>query len=86
MVGKILTCLSMQHQRLNTKMITPGKLAIALCSVLLFGCVADTWIRPDTTKDDMRRDLEQCQRDREAVSGESFFVERCMFSKGYSEK
>jgi hypothetical protein len=34
----------------------------------------------------MRRDLEQCQRDREAVSGESFFVERCMFSKGYTEK
>ena len=86
MVGKILTCLSMQHQRLNTKMITPGKLAIALCSVLLFGCAADTWTRPDTTKEDMRRDLEQCQRDREAVAGESFFVERCMFSKGYTEE
>ena len=62
------------------------KLAIALCIVLLFGCAADTWTRPDTTKEDMRRDLEQCQRDREAVSGESFFVERCMFSKGYTEK
>jgi hypothetical protein len=34
----------------------------------------------------MRRDLEQCRRDREAVAGESFFVERCMFSKGYTEE
>ena len=75
----------MQHRKLSTEMITPGKLAIALCSVLLFGCAAHTWTRPDTREEEMRRDLEQCQRDREAVSGESFFVERCMFSKGYSE-
>jgi hypothetical protein len=67
-------------------MNAPGKLAVALCSVLLFGCAAEAWRRPDTTKEDMRRDLEQCQRDREAVAGESFFVERCMFSKGYTEE
>jgi len=33
----------------------------------------------------MRRDLEQCERDRKAIAGESFFLERCMFSKGYTE-
>jgi hypothetical protein len=34
----------------------------------------------------MERDREQCQRDMKDVGGESFFLERCMFSKGYSEK
>lgn len=67
-------------------MITLGKLAIALCGVLFFGCAAHPWTRPQTTKEEMRRDLEQCQHDREAVAGESFFVERCMFSKGYTEE
>ena len=62
------------------------KLAIGLCSVLLFGCAAHTWARPDMTQEEMRRDLEQCERDRKAVAGESFFVERCMFSKGYTEE
>ncbi len=66
-------------------MITRGRIAIALCSILFFGCAAHRWTRPDTAEEDMRRDLEQCRRDREAVAGESFFVERCMFSKGYTE-
>ena len=62
------------------------KLAIALCIVLLFGCAAPTWNRANTTEGEMRHDLEQCERDRKAVAGESFFLERCMFSKGYSEE
>jgi hypothetical protein len=62
------------------------KLAIGLCLVLLFGCAVPTWTRPNTTEGEMRRDLEQCERDRKAVAGESFFLERCMFSKGYSEE
>jgi hypothetical protein len=61
------------------------KLAIALCIVLLFGCAAPTWNRANTTEGEMRRDLEQCERDRKAIAGESFFLERCMFSKGYTE-
>ena len=71
---------------LNREMMTFGKLVLGFCSVLLLGCGAHTWKRPDTTKEEMRRDLEQCQRDREAVAGESFFLERCMFSKGYTEE
>jgi hypothetical protein len=66
--------------------MTPLKLAVTLCSVLLFGCAAHTWSRPNTTEQEMRRDLEQCERDRNAIAGESFFLERCMFSKGYTEK
>jgi hypothetical protein len=62
------------------------KLAVALCIVLLFGCAAPTWNRANTTEGEMRRDLEQCERDRKAIAGESFFLERCMFSKGYSEE
>jgi hypothetical protein len=62
------------------------KLAVALCIVLLFGCAAPTWNRANTTEGEMRHDLEQCERDRKAVAGESFFLERCMFSKGYSEE
>jgi hypothetical protein len=62
------------------------KLAMSLCSVLLFGCAAHVWTRPNTTEQEMRRDLEQCERDQKAIAGESFFLERCMFSKGYSEE
>lgn len=66
--------------------MTSFKLAIALCIGLLFGCAAPTWNRANTTEGEMRHDLEQCERDRKAVAGESFFLERCMFSKGYSEE
>ncbi|HEY6999245.1 MAG TPA: hypothetical protein VIE89_08045 [Candidatus Binatia bacterium] len=66
--------------------MTLFKLVIALCIVLLFGCAAPTWNRANTTEGEMRRDLEQCERDRKEVAGESFFLERCMFSKGYSEE
>jgi hypothetical protein len=62
------------------------KLAVSLFSFLLFGCAAHTWTRPNTTEQEIRRDLEQCERDRNAIAGESFFLERCMFSKGYTEE
>ena len=66
-------------------MFTPVKLALVTVSSLLLGCTAYTWTRPNTTEQEMQRDREQCERDTKAVSGESFFFERCMFSKGYSE-
>ena len=75
---------AMGDQRLSRNDVF--KLAVALCIVLLFGCAVPTWTRPNTTEGEMRRDLEQCERDRKAVAGESFFLERCMFSKGYSEE
>jgi hypothetical protein len=75
---------AMGDQRLSRNDVF--KLAVALCIVLLFGCAAPTWNRANTTEGEMRHDLEQCERDRKAVAGESFFLERCMFSKGYSEE
>lgn len=66
--------------------MTVLRLAVTLCSGLLFGCAAQTWTRPNTTDQEMRRDLEQCERNQNAIAGESFFLERCMFSKGYTEE
>jgi hypothetical protein len=63
----------------------PMKLALVFASLLLLGC-ARPWTRPDTTEQEMQRDRDQCERDTKAVGGESFFFERCMFSKGYSEE
>ena len=60
------------------------KLALALVSLLLLGC-ARPWTRPNTTEQELQRDRYECERDMKAVGGESFFFERCMFSKGYSE-
>jgi hypothetical protein len=62
------------------------KLALGMSCLWLCGCAGYAWIRANTTEEEMRRDLAQCERDRTAVAGESFFVERCMFSKGYSEE
>jgi hypothetical protein len=67
------------------KIITKGTIALALGSVLLVGCSAHTWTRPNTSAEETQRDMEQCERDQKAVDGESFFFERCMFTKGYSE-
>jgi hypothetical protein len=61
------------------------KFAFAFVSLLLLGCSAHTWTRANTTEQEMQRDRDQCERDMKAVDGESFFFERCMFSKGYSE-
>ena len=62
------------------------KLPFVFASLLLLGCAAHSWTRPNTTEEQMQRDREQCERDTKAVGGESFFFERCMFSKGYSEQ
>ena len=67
------------------KMMKKRGILLALGSVLLCGCSAHTWSRPNTSAEETQRDIDQCERDRKAVDGESFFFERCMFSKGYSE-
>lgn len=61
------------------------KLALAVGSAFMLGCAAHTWSRPNTSEQEMQADLAQCKHDREEVAGKSFFLERCMFSKGYSE-
>jgi len=60
------------------------KLALVFVSLLLLGC-ARPWTRPNTTEQELQRDRYECERDMKAVGGESFFFERCMFSRGYSE-
>jgi outer membrane biogenesis lipoprotein LolB len=62
------------------------KLLLVFFSLLLVGCAAHTWTRPNTTEEEMQHDREQCERDTKAVGGEFFFFERCMLSKGYSEQ
>ena len=61
------------------------KLALVFIGFLLLGC-ARPWTRPDTTKEELQRDRDECERDMKEVGGESFFFERCMFSKGYTEE
>jgi hypothetical protein len=61
------------------------KLALAVGIGFMLGCAAHTWSRPNTSEQQMQADLAQCEHDSEAVAGEFFFLQRCMFSKGYSE-
>ncbi len=61
------------------------KLAIVFVGLFLLGC-ASPWTRPNTTEEQMQRDRSQCERDMKEVGGQSFYFERCMFSKGYSEE
>ena len=62
------------------------RLSLVFVGSLLLGCAAHAWTRPNTTAQEMRRDRDQCEREQKEVGGESFFFERCMFSKGYSEE
>ncbi len=61
------------------------KLALVIVSLFLFGC-ARPWTRPNTTEEQLQRDRSECERDMKEVGGQSFFFERCMFSKGYTEE
>jgi hypothetical protein len=60
------------------------KLALIVC-LLFVGC-ARPWTRPNTTDEQLKRDRYECERDMKEVGGQSFFFERCMFSKGYTEE
>ncbi len=61
------------------------KLALAFVSLFLLGC-ARPWTRPNTTEQQLQRDRYECERDMKEVGGQSFFFERCMLSKGYTEE
>ncbi len=61
------------------------KLALVVSLLFLLGC-ASPWTRPNTTEEQTQRDREECERAKKEVGGQSFFFERCMFSKGYSDE
>ncbi len=62
------------------------KVPLLISLLFLLGCASPwTWTRPNTTEEQTQRDREECERAKKEVGGQSFFFERCMFSKGYSE-
>ena len=61
------------------------KLELVFVSFFLLGC-ARPWTRPNTTEEQLQRDRYECERDMKEVGGQSFFFERCMAAKGYTEE
>ena len=45
------------------------KALLVLVSLLVVGCAAAGWTRPNTTEAEVRRDSDECERDQRMVSG-----------------